>query len=43
MINLHVKSLLALLVLTNAAFAADPLSSWNHTSPKKVIYPVAKR
>ncbi len=31
------KSLLALLLLTNAAFAADPLPSWNDTGPKKAI------
>jgi hypothetical protein len=29
--------LLALLLLTNAAFAADPLPSWNDTAPKKAI------
>ena len=31
------KILLALLLLTNAAFAADPLPSWNDTAPKKAI------
>jgi phosphoglycolate phosphatase-like HAD superfamily hydrolase len=31
------KSLLALLLLANAAFAADPLPSWNDTAPKKAI------
>jgi len=31
------KSLLALLLITNAAFAADPLPSWNDTAPKKAI------
>jgi phosphoserine phosphatase len=31
------KMLLALLLLTNTAFAADPLPSWNDTAPKKAI------
>ena len=31
------KSLVALLLLTNAAFAADPLPSWNDAGPKKAI------
>jgi len=31
------KSLLALLLLANAAFAADPLPSWNDTGAKKAI------
>ena len=31
------RTLLALLLLTNAAFAADPLPSWNDTAPKKAI------
>ena len=31
------KILLALLLLTNAAFATDPLPSWNDTAPKKAI------
>ena len=31
------KILLALLLVTNAAFAADPLPSWNDTVPKKAI------
>ena len=31
------KILLALLLLTNTAFAADPLPSWNDTAPKKAI------
>ena len=31
------KSLVALLLLVNAAFAADPLPSWNDTGPKKAI------
>jgi phosphoserine phosphatase len=31
------KILLALLLVTNAAFAADPLPSWNDTAPKKAI------
>jgi hypothetical protein len=34
---LFFKSLLALLLLANAAFAADPLRSWNDTGPKKAI------
>jgi phosphoglycolate phosphatase-like HAD superfamily hydrolase len=35
--SMLVKSLLALLLITNAAFAADPLPSWNDTAPKKAI------
>ncbi|MCX5816031.1 MAG: HAD family hydrolase [Proteobacteria bacterium] len=31
------KSLLALLLLANVAFAAEPLPSWNDTAPKKAI------
>ena len=31
------KILLTLLLLTNAAFPADPLPSWNDTAPKKAI------
>jgi hypothetical protein len=31
------KSLLALLLFVNAAFAADPLPSWNDSGPKKAI------
>lgn len=31
------KFLLTLLLFTNAAFAADPLPSWNDTAPKKAI------
>jgi phosphoserine phosphatase len=31
------KVLLALLLVTNVAFAADPLPSWNDTGPKKAI------
>jgi phosphoserine phosphatase len=31
------KTLLALLLLTSTAFAADPLPSWNDTAPKKAI------
>jgi phosphoglycolate phosphatase-like HAD superfamily hydrolase len=31
------KSLLVLLLLTNAAFAADPLPSWNDTATKRAI------
>jgi len=37
MTNLLLKSLLALLLLTNSAFAADPLPYWNDTAPKKAI------
>ena len=32
-----IKILLALLIFTNAALAADPLPSWNDTAPKKAI------
>ena len=35
--SLLIKSLLTLLLLANTAFAADPLSSWNNTAPKKAI------
>jgi len=35
--SLLVKSLLAFLLFANAAFAADPLASWNDTAPKKAI------
>jgi hypothetical protein len=35
--SLLVQSLLALLLLANAAFADDPVSSWNDTEPKKAI------
>jgi hypothetical protein len=35
--SLLMKSLVALLLLANAAFAADPLPSWNDTAPKKAI------
>jgi hypothetical protein len=35
--SLLIKSLLALLLLANAAFAADFLPSWNDTGPKKSI------
>ena len=35
--NLLCKSLLALLLLANAAFAADPLPSWNEGGAKKAI------
>ena len=34
---LLLKSLLFLLAFTNAAFAADPLPSWNDTAPKNAI------
>jgi phosphoglycolate phosphatase-like HAD superfamily hydrolase len=32
-----VKSMLALLLLSNAVYAADPLPSWNDTAPKQTI------
>ena len=35
--NLLLKSLLVVLLLVSAAFAADPLPSWNDTAPKKAI------
>ena len=35
--SLLIKSLLALLLLANTAFATDPLPSWNNTAPKKAI------
>jgi hypothetical protein len=35
--SLFMKSLLALLLLANTAFAADFLPSWNDTAPKKAI------
>ncbi len=35
--TLLLKSLLALLLLANAAFAADRLPSWNDTGPKRAI------
>jgi len=35
--SLFVKSLLALLLLVNVAFAADPLPSWNDGATKKSI------
>ena len=35
--NSIIKSLFALLLLSIPAFAADPLPSWNDTSPKKAI------
>ena len=35
--SLLMKSLLTLLLIANAAFAADPLPSWNDTAPKKAI------
>lgn len=37
MTRLLLKSLFALLVGANAAYAADPLPSWNDTAPKKAI------
>ena len=37
------KSLLALLMLANAAFAADPLPSWNDTGAKKAIIGSSRR
>jgi phosphoserine phosphatase len=35
--SLLIKCVLALLLLTNAAFAADSLPSWNDTAPKQAI------
>ena len=35
--SLCIKILLWLLILTNAALAADPLPAWNDTAPKKAI------
>jgi len=35
--SLPIKNLLALMLLTNVACAADSLSSWNDTAPKKAI------
>ncbi|MEJ2656938.1 MAG: HAD family hydrolase [Desulfobacterales bacterium] len=35
--SLLIKSLLALLLLANTAFATDPMPSWNNTAPKKAI------
>jgi hypothetical protein len=35
--SLFIKSLLVLLLLVNTAFAADPLPSWNDTTPKQAI------
>jgi hypothetical protein len=35
--SLVVKCILSLLLLASAAFAADPLPSWNDTAPKKAI------
>ena len=35
--SLFIKSLLALLLFANTAFASDPLPSWNDTAPKKAI------
>jgi hypothetical protein len=37
MINICLKSLFALILLTNVAFAAAPLPSWNETARKKAI------
>jgi len=36
--SLLIKSLLALLLLANTAFATDPMPSWNDTTPKKTIF-----
>lgn len=41
--SLIIKKLLALLLLTNAAFAADPLPSWNETPAKKTIIVFVER
>ena len=35
--SLFLKCILALLLLANTAFAADPVPSWNDTAPKKAI------
>ena len=35
--SLSIKCILALLLFANTAFAADSLSSWNDTAPKKAI------
>ena len=35
--SLFLKCILAVLLIANTAFAADPLPSWNDTSPKKAI------
>jgi len=35
--SLLIKSLLALLLLANTAFATDPMPSWNDTTPKNAI------
>ena len=35
--SLLIKSLLALLLLANTAFATNPMPSWNDTTPKKAI------
>jgi len=37
------KSLLPLLLFTSAAFAADPLPSWNDTAPKKAILALVEK
>jgi hypothetical protein len=39
----HVLSLTGALALGAAAFAADPLSSWNNTAPKKAIIDFVER
>jgi hypothetical protein len=36
------QSLLTLLLITNAAWAADPLSSWNDGQTKQSIGPLEK-
>jgi hypothetical protein len=41
--KLLIKTLLALLLLTNAAFAADPLPSWNDGPTKQGIISFAPR
>jgi len=41
--SLLIKSLLSLLLFSNAAFAADPLPSWNDNTPKKAIVAFVER
>jgi hypothetical protein len=36
--GLLMKNLPALLLLADAAFAADPLPSWDDTAPKKALF-----
>jgi len=41
--RLSLHCLLGLLLLANAAFAADPLPSWNDTAPKKAVVAFVER